>query len=441
MAISKQEHDMAQSMMEQDESDARHLEHMITEHQEEDEVACTTAKLPCDDGDVDQDVKDTAQKILLTGNPIEYILDVFNDIHIGDRKLGEVLILSAGSSCVSNCQGIHPKLSGESGKGKSHSCKTMIHLMPEEYVLNTSLSSKAMFYHEMKPGSIIFSDDVDLSPDLESIIKRSTSEFHQGIEHKTVNIQRQAETLEIPPRIIWWLASVESELDMQTLNRQIGVDVDDSEDIDKLVTEHQLRAAGTGQPEYPETRDVQVCREIYRSVKEQFVSVVIPFYDHIEWRGGQNRRNLPMFLDMVKVFAIFNYQQRDTRVSDDGVQEVCATEDDFKSAVDLYMTRAAAQTSKLNAKEMAIVDFLASYGTATVETIAKYVDMPYSMTRRIICGRADRPNNTGLLGKVKGLSRQQITRELDGGNVRQTEYSMVDDYSLLGSYTEIVSIV
>ena len=65
-----------------------------------------------------------ARRILKTGNPIEYILDTFNTIHVEDRQTGEILALSVGSACIENCAGLHPKLSGESGKGKSHSCKT-----------------------------------------------------------------------------------------------------------------------------------------------------------------------------------------------------------------------------------------------------------------------------------------------------------------------------
>lgn len=391
--------------------------------------------------DSTQDVKNEADKILMTGDPVNYVLDVFNTLHIGDRGIGEVLMLSTGSSSVSNCQGLHPKLSGESGKGKSHSCKAMIHLMPAEYVVSTSLSAKAVFYHgeALKPGSVLFSDDVELSPELESIIKRSTSDFHKGVEHMTVNIRREAETLRMAPRIVWWLASVDSELDMQTLNRQIGVDVDDSEATDKLVMEQQLRAAGDGRPEYPETFEVQVCREIFRAVKEHFVSVVIPFHDRIEWRGGENRRNLPVFLDMVKVYALFNYKQREMVDLEDGTHELRATEDDFHSAECLHATRAKAQATKLNAREMKIVDFLAAYGTASVSTISAHTGIVYATTSRVLAGRSDR-GTAGLLGKVKELSVSRITREADGGTVSGKEYTLSDAYNRIGSFESVVSL-
>ena len=387
----------------------------------------------------EKEVKNEAKRILKTGDPIVYILDTFNRIHIGDRRTGEVLALSVGSTCIENCAGLHPKLSGESGKGKSHSCKTMIHLIPKEYVLNTSLSAKAVFYHgkSIGDGVIIFSDDIELSSDLESIIKRSTSEFQQGIEHHTVGIDRKGQTLRMPKRIVWWLASVESEFDMQTLNRQIGIDVDDSTETDNNVMEQQLRAAGTGEPEYPETFEVMVCREIYRMIKQLFVRVVIPFHDKIEWRGSQNRRNLPIFLDMVKVYALFSYQQREHRRSADGACEILATEEDFKNASDLYLLRAAAQTNKLNGNEQKIIDYIASYGDyVDINNIAKATGLMYETTRRLLTGRKDR-GTSGLLSKVKELQVSDVTRQHDDGHVHRKEFCLVD-YDVLTSYGNIV---
>lgn len=388
----------------------------------------------------EDEVKNDARRILKTGSPVTYILDTFNQIHIGDRQTGEVLALSFGTSCIENCAGLHPKISGESGKGKSHSCKTMAHLMPKECVLNTSLSEKAVFYHSntMGDGIVIFSDDIDISPGLESIIKRSTSEFQQGIEHHSVGIDRKGQTLRMPKRVVWWLVSVDNEFGMQTLNRQIGVSIDNSPETDRLVKEQQLRIAGTGEPEYPETFEVCVCREIYRMIKKLFVRVVIPFYDQIEWQGEANRRNLPMFLDMIKVYTLFNYQQREHRRSVDGACEILATEEDFQNASKLYISRAEVQTNKLTDNEMKIIDFLASYGTADINRIAEAVELAYLTTQRLLSGRADR-NNGGLLDKVKELQVEDVSREQNGGVSRKKEFSLVG-YDRISSYGNIVSL-
>lgn len=386
------------------------------------------------------DAKEVADDILRNGDPITYILDTFNTIHIGDRAAAEVLAISLGATCVENCNGLHPKLSGESGKGKSHCCKTMIHLMPTECVLNTSLSAKSVFYNNgtMHDGMILFSDDIELSSELESIIKRSTSEFQQGIEHQTVDINRKGKSLRMPKRIAWWLASVDNDFDIQTLNRQISVTIDDSPETDKLVKEQQLRAASTGEPEYPETLEVQVCREIYRSIKKLFTKVVIPFDKRIDWRGESNRRNLPIFLDMVKVYALFNYRQREIEEVNKGKFKINANELDFERAKELYLGRAEMQTNKLTVNEMKIIDFLAAYGIADINQISEATGLMHNTTQRLLLGRKDRSTG-GLLSKVKELRVSNITREYDGGRVALKEFELVG-YNRLSSYGSIVSL-
>ena len=385
----------------------------------------------------EKEVKAEARRILKTGNPIKYILDTFNMIHIGDRRTGEVLVISVGSTCIENCAGIHPNLSGDSGKGKSHSCKTMIHLIPKEYVLNTSLSAKAMFYKPMKDGMVIFSDDIELSSDLESIIKRSTSEFQQGIEHVTVD-KMKGKTLRMPKRIAWWLASVDNDLDMQTLNRQVEVSVDCSAETDCMVRDQQLRSSGTGEPEYPETFEVHVCREIYRTIKQLFIRVVITFYDRINWKGESNRRNLPIFLDMIKVYALFNYQQREHQLDTDNVYKIIANEDDYERASELYISRAERQKNKLTDNEQKIIDFLGSHGTADINKIKESTGLAYNTARSLLLGRKDR-NTGGLLSKVKELQVSDVVREDDGGHVRCKEFTLIG-YDRLKSYDNIVSL-
>jgi len=387
----------------------------------------------------DTDVKSEVDRILRDGDPLNYILDTFNTIHIGDRKVGEVLALSVGSTCIENCAGIQPTLSGESGKGKSHSCKSMSHLIPKDYVISTSLSEKAVFYHgaSMNDGNVIFSDDVDISPGLESIIKRATSEFQQGIEHHTVGVDRKGQTLKMPKRIVWWLVSVDNAFDMQTLNRQVAVSVDNSVETDKLVKEQQLRAASTGELEYPETFEVQVCRGIYNTIKQLFVRVVIPFCDRIDWRGDKNRRNLPIFLDMIKVYALFNYQQRIHRRADDGTCEILATDADYYNAAKLYISRAESQTNKLTDNEMKIVDYLASMGTADINQISNATGLMYDTARRLLLGRKDRTGS--LLSKVTGLQVDTVTRDHDGGRSTHKEFSLMG-YDRMASYNMVVSL-
>lgn len=429
MTISKQEHETTRSKIEQD---ADWIAYM-----EKQDIDNTEHVLPHNEDSANAE----AMRIMSEGNPIEYILDVYNHIHIGDRKIGEVLALSIGSGCISNCTGLHQKLSGDSGKGKSHSCKTMLHLVPNVYWINASLSEKALFYlgENLTDGMTIFSDDIELSPGLVSLIKRSTSEFHQGVEHITVDSNRKGQIMRMPKRITWWLASVENDMDMQILNRQINISIDDSEDTDELVAQQLLQMAKNGGVEYPETFEVQVCRKIYDDIKKMFVSVIIPFTDRIVWNGSKNRRNLDIFLDMIKVYALFNHKQRECISNDDGIDTILASVDDYECAAALYLSRAEAQSNKLTDDEMKIVDYLAAAGVSDTNNISIYTKIPYSKTSRLLVGNKTR-NTDGLLGKVSELQVTNVTREdTDGCRRSVKEYELVG-YDRIGSYGSIVSL-
>jgi hypothetical protein len=65
---------------------------------------------------------------------------------------------------VLNSKGLHVSISGESGKGKSHTMDTMRSLVPSEFRNDGRVSDKALFYmDELHPGTVITLDDVALS--------------------------------------------------------------------------------------------------------------------------------------------------------------------------------------------------------------------------------------------------------------------------------------
>jgi len=95
----------------------------------------------------DPAIKKKALDILRYGDPVEYILNVYSRLHVGDVQIGKVLLLSIANQSVLNSEGLQPKLSGASGKGKTHAAKVMFHLIPDVgYKLEGSLSAKSMYY-------------------------------------------------------------------------------------------------------------------------------------------------------------------------------------------------------------------------------------------------------------------------------------------------------
>jgi energy-coupling factor transporter ATP-binding protein EcfA2 len=76
--------------------------------------------------------------------------------------------MSVASQSVANTKGLHVAISGNSGKGKSHACTTMLNLIPESHRMTGTVSNKALYYaDDLRPGTVILFDDTSLSDDLQ----------------------------------------------------------------------------------------------------------------------------------------------------------------------------------------------------------------------------------------------------------------------------------
>lgn len=379
-----------------------------------------------------KNIIEKAMDILINGDPVQFILDTFETIHKGDIETAELLMVSISTQSMENSDGIQPGVNGGSGKGKSHVCETILHLMPEECWISTSLSAKVIFYIDLQPGTIIFSDDVSIGEDLESTIKRSTSNFQNTTIHTTIDSNRNVMELEVPPRICWWLVSVDAEMSAQTINRQFGVTVDESSQMDAVVAKHQLEKAVSGEIKFPVNDDVLVCREIMREIKKNLFIVTIPFANDIIWTQQNNRRNLPIFLDMVKAFALMRFKQREVHSGN----MLVATKEDFDSAVELYCYRAETQSTKLNDSELLIARVLAQHGEMDMKTLQKVTKKGATTIRDALNGK--KGAGGGMFEKLPGLQKEnQMVKVNDSTTVRKHVYS-IDGFDRLGSYEGIV---
>lgn len=348
--------------------------------------------------------------IMEKGDPVKTILDVHATMHVGDDMLARTILVAIGVQSIKNSAGVQPKVSGESGKGKTHCCKAMIHLIPKEYKFVTTLSDRAIYYLEPNPGTVIFSDDVDLSETLEGIIKRSTSNFQEGDTYTTLDKNRDMSELFIPPRIVWLLTSVDDDQSMQLLNRQFSCTIDDSLEQDKKVFEFQKELARTGRLDFPENREVEICRAIFRDIKQHLYTVLIPYIDEIIWRGYKNRRNFPIFQDIIKAFTVLRHRQREKNEKGDIIY---STIEDFNDALNLYTDRGKNQATKLTNKEMEFCEILNDAEEHTYEEVQAELDIGEARVSQLLYGKGK--NGIGLLEKVPGLSvkKQNVKISLD----------------------------
>ncbi len=307
-----------------------------------------------------------AMDILSNKGPISFILTTYNTQHVGDKDVGEGILLGTAAQSVLNSLGVPSKLTGDSGKGKSHAARSTMHLHPQNYVLYASLTDKAPWYLDtLKPGMTVFSDDVMISQELEQIIKRATSNFQRTTERVMPARDRsKAITQTIPSRINWLLTSVSTQGSEELIKRQMGYDVDTSDAQDKAYIEFEKRRALNAIEEFPTTEDVLTCREIIRILKEnedgsvRIIGVDIPFAARIVWTDTENRRNFNIFMDMVRSFAMIRFMQRER--SHEG--NIIATVDDFNDAKRHYGVRAGMQRLHLDEKQKQFCQHLAQIG-------------------------------------------------------------------------------
>ena len=313
----------------------------------------------------------------------------------------------------------------------------MLHLVPHKRWIESSLSPKSLYYAEIKPGTIIFSDDVVIDDELLSIIRRCITGFTNAQEHRTINSDRHGIVLTIPERIIWVIASVENFMDEQTRNRMINVPVDETDETDELVYEKQVDNAKIGADEFPETGGVLLCREIFRIIKNlEPTTVVIPFADDIIWRSKHNRRNFDMFLELVKAHTVIRHLQRDR--TDDGA--LISTPDDFYDAKKLYLTRAEGEDTKLTNKELDIVRALEEYGDLTEQELVRILKVPTTTLHYRLHGRTDRGGH-GLLGQGRSLiTCTRESRDAGDGVKRSVNVYSVVNKSPLSHYSDVVSL-
>ncbi|NLZ30909.1 MAG: hypothetical protein GX885_09260, partial [Methanomicrobiales archaeon] len=350
-----------------------------------------------------------ALEILRSGDPLAFILDVFNRTHVGDRIVAECLALSIASQSVENTRGLHVAVSGNSGKGKSHACATMLDLIPEDCRLTGTVSDKALYYDDsLRAGTVFFFDDFSLSDDLQEIMKTATANFREPIEHRTVTSERKLQVCHIPERCVWWLAKVENPGDDQVMNRMLTVWIDDSVEQDARVLEHMKRLEADG-PVEGDDPDVLVARAIWSIVKEHRISVRIPFARSIQFSSAANRRNPGMLFDLIKCHAVFRFMQVPSEEVDGRVR-IEATRADFDAAARLYGAinqEIGSQDAKMTRNEAAALRTIERMGwrTFTIRMLQEALGLSYSRTRRILQGYTSKGTvYSGLLEKCPAVS-------------------------------------
>lgn len=378
-------------------------------------------------------VMKAAHEILNSGNALDFILDTWNHYHVGDRTIGESCACSVAATYILNSKGLHIKPSGKSGKGKSDSTEKFARLLPTQKVFIGSMSGKAAYYAKnFKPGSVLLLDDVNLNEDLSTTIKTATSNFQRPAEHRTVRKQDSLH-LRIPERCVWWLTSVDGFDDEQMGNRFLGVDVDESEEQDEAVFHKQVEAELYGSPK--DTDDILICRAIYDILGQEQYIIRAPYMNSIHWFNKGNRRNFPMFMDILKCVTLYNIKQRE-KFHDCYL----ATVEDFERAKKIYQGLAETNATNLTEKELKVIRWMSDPKRRGKEVerkdIQAFLGISHVGAKNILHGK---DGNGGLLNKVCALNHHLVTVQYDGRSTQKYVY-IYNGVVGLDSYTDVVSL-
>jgi primase-polymerase (primpol)-like protein len=385
---------------------------------------------------VDPEIHTKAMEVLEHGDPIEYIVDACSKMVVGARNALTKLICCVSVSNIKSTQGLHPKLNGKSSGGKTHTVMVFTHHLPPEMVNKGSQSAKAAFYFGFPARTWNVKDDYAPggNEDMDTTIKQTSSTYHQPYEHKTV-VDGAPVSHTVGPEQIWVITSVDASQDIQVLNRQLPINVDDSDEMTKQVNDRTIERYGNGEVVFGETEEVLVCREMFRIMRDaDYIGVRIPFHNRIKWLDVSNGRNAPIFMDIVVgITGMYRFQRE---VDADGYY--LATEEDFRKALALFTEKSAMDemTKRLTAKEAELANLLSVHPDGMIgEAIAEALGVGTDRVRKLV---------KQLSNKIDGVSTTRQSMSV-GDEIRRTTTQMnvyrLTGYSPLQNYAGVVTLV
>jgi hypothetical protein len=156
----------------------------------------------------------------------------------------------------------------------------------------------------------------------------------------------------MPPRLVWWLSSVESVADDQLKDRQYSLDIDEGKDHSREVSDFLRCSRAQKTVRFSVDYRIEVAREIISQIKEhEPFQVVIDCAKDADWRVKSDHRTQNKFWDLVEAFAILRFKQR--HIDEDGWLH--ATVEDFNEAKTIFMRRKANHRTGLTNAQTRIV--------------------------------------------------------------------------------------
>jgi hypothetical protein len=360
------------------------------------------------------DVYKEAIRVLTECDIVEYNLKQFRTIHTGDEILLKIFLMMYCSQHTENIDVIQPKISGVYGAGKSSGSESAIKMFPEEFLYQGSWSPMSLFDTQdgkdpVKRGMIIYSDDKVPTLEQQAIIKVATSRSHEINYHKTVLSGGERKMLIIPQELVFIFTSVEDVMDSAFLNRYMTINIEKNSELDNEYTKflnNQFDSPENAKKKITVTKEMEVCKEIIRIIKQNRYIVWVPFSKRIEFTSIENRRAQNQFYSIMCSHAVLNYMKRRCHMNDDGIIEVEAIKDDFDFANEIFPKNQLQRDYKLTPVLMETLTEIQKYRSVddavNQSTLAKNLDISETAISRRLIGNVS--EGVGGLTSVPGVT-------------------------------------
>ena len=356
-------------------------------------------------------VKELAEDIWQSGEALNYMCESCAKIHVGDKTAIRAMLLSYAAVRVLNGEGLHISISGSAGTGKSHAASTAAKHLPEGAVMDARVSDKALYYHQIKEGTVLLLDDQELSEDLQELLKVASTDWSKSATYLTVNNQKAVE-LKLPAKCPFWVVKANLNGDEQILDRQLVIWTDES--VEQLRSIQQVIFHTAANPDLKiGDADAAVCREIWNYIEPAIVT--IPYAEGIGCDEHMDPRNIKILLSLIQAHALMKGPQR----NHEG-ELVEATIEDFMEAAKiinpLLENTGGSQKLKLSSGAARVLAFLSQEesGIIPFENIRQATGLSQSYLNYALYGREGRQTD-GLLAVCPALEIVEDTVARQGG--------------------------
>jgi hypothetical protein len=273
----------------------------------------------------------------LQDKPMEKFIAAYKLSHIGHYQILRSIIYAVCLKSSGTTKGLQPVITGKRGSGKSHGARTAIHLHPTNGLYAGTVSDKYLYHVKPADKTTFYMDDVDLTDNFTSFLKRKQTEFQQDTTYGTQDGPNWV-TISVGKRMVFITTATSQQGGNQLSDRALTIDIKNEETDDKEFYEFEKERRMKGLPEFPECDEVWLCRDMLEHIAEREFHVMLPSLDFSFYH---DRRLIGQCYDMMEASAILNYLSRDHDINDEGVIVVKATKDDLANALDFDMFKFA----------------------------------------------------------------------------------------------------